>query len=156
MLALYPSTWVFKTVRAGGLMRELPRCKQTLVRTGVFPIRNHYYEPQFDFRAKNRPFSQDRVLPGIDWNVNQQLDLLAKFNFSSELAKIALQGGNELEFYVNNGQFEAGDAEYWYNLIRLNKPNRLFEIGSGNSTLMAINAIRANQTEDSGYKCKHV
>jgi len=140
MLALYPSTWVFKTVRAGGLMRELPRCKQTLVRTGVFPIRNHYYEPQFDFRAKNRPFSQDRVLP----------------DFSSELAKIALQGGNELEFYVNNGQFEAGDAEYWYNLIRLNKPNRLFEIGSGNSTLMAINAIRANQTEDSGYKCKHV
>jgi hypothetical protein len=35
---------------------------------------------------------------------------------------------------------ELGDAEYWYQLIRLIKPNRIFEVGSGNSTLMAIKA----------------
>ena len=63
MLMLYPSAWVFKIVRAGGY-NKLPRCKDTLIRLGVFPIRNHYYEPQFYFRKISRPFSQDRFLPG--------------------------------------------------------------------------------------------
>jgi hypothetical protein len=155
MLMLYPSAWVFKIVRAGGY-NKLPRCKDTLIRTGVFPIRNHYYEPQFDFRKISRPFSQDRFLPGVNWNVDGQIDLLCKFNFSNELAKTRLEKSNELEFYMNNGLFESGDAEYWYNLIRLQKPNNIFEIGSGNSTLMAINAIRKNEMQDPGYKCKHV
>ena len=155
MVLLFPSARVMKCVRAIGL-KNLPRCKETLIRAGVFPIRNHYYEPQFEFRGINPPFCRDRFLPGVDLNVNRQLYLLAKLNFSNELAKIPPWRGNELEFYMNNGSFEAGDAEYWYNLIRLTKPSKILEIGSGNSTLMAVNAIRANQREDSGYQCKHV
>jgi hypothetical protein len=36
------------------------------------------------------------------------------------------------------------------------KPRRIFEVGSGNSTLMAIQAIRRNREETPGYDCKHV
>jgi hypothetical protein len=36
------------------------------------------------------------------------------------------------------------------------KPRRIIEIGSGISTLMAIRAICANQSDDSAYQCKHV
>ena len=33
---------------------------------------------------------------------------------------------------------------------------RIFEVGSGNSTLMAINAIIKNQDQDPNYLCEHV
>ena len=55
-----------------------------------------------------------------------------------------------------NETFESGDAEYWYQLIRSKKPRKIFEIGSGNSTLMAINAISMNKQDDPSYTCKHV
>jgi hypothetical protein len=60
------------------------------------------------------------------------------------------------EFYLNNEAFDSGDAEYWYQLIRLLKPRRIFEIGSGYSTRMAIRAIRKNESEDPEYSCKHI
>jgi predicted O-methyltransferase YrrM len=67
-----------------------------------------------------------------------------------------LQSAKHLEFYYNNGSFEAGDAEYLYSLIRLVKPKRVVEIGSGYSTLMSRNAIRENQAENSAYSCDHI
>ncbi len=123
---------------------------------GVFPIRNHYYEPQFDNRIPKIDFSEDRNLPGINWNVSGQLELLESFAFSKELANIPQEKPESLEFYLNNGAFESGDAEYWYQLIRTIKPKRIFEIGSGNSTLMAIKAIGKNIDDDSSYKCEHI
>lgn len=152
---VYPSAWLLKKLRHAGVHR-LPKCKNALMRIGVFPIRDHYYEPQFDHRNPKQPFSQDRALPGIDWNISGQLAILAGFSFSQELADLPKKKMSTLDFYLNNGAFESGDAEYWYQLIRSIKPRRIFEVGSGNSTLLAIKAIRRNQEQDSAYKCKHV
>jgi len=152
---VYPSAWLLKKLRGVGVYR-LPNCKNALLKIGVFPIRNHYYEPQFDYRKTIRPFSQDRTLPGIDWNTSEQLKMLATFSFSQELAKTPQEKPDTLDFYLNNGAFESGDAEYWYQLIRSIKPKRIFEVGSGNSTLMAIKAIRKNHEQEPNYKCKHV
>jgi hypothetical protein len=58
------------------------KCKYALLRIGVFPIRNHYYEPQFDYRELAQPLSQDRNLPGIDWNIREQIKLLESFSFA--------------------------------------------------------------------------
>ena len=126
------------------------------MRIGVFPIRNHYYEPQFDNRKTKQPFSQDRSLPGIDWNIDEQLELLNKFTLSHELADIPEKKPANLEFYFDNPAFGSGDAEYWYQLIRFIKPARIFEVGSGNSTLMAAKAIQKNTADDPNYRCKHV
>jgi hypothetical protein len=52
--------------------------------------------------------------------------------------------------------FKSGDAEYWYQLIRAKKPKRIFEIGSGNSTLMAVKALNQNLADDQMFKCEHV
>lgn len=41
-------------------------------------------------------------------------------------------------------------------MIRLKKPKHIFEIGSGNSTLLARYAIKKNKEENSKYHCKHV
>jgi hypothetical protein len=99
---------------------------------------------------------KDRILPGIDWNIAGQLKILNGFLFSRELAEIPQKETTSLNFYMDNGSFGPGDAEYWYQFIRLVKPNRIFEVGSGNSTLMAIKAISKNHQCDPSYICKHV
>lgn len=152
---LYPAAWLLRNIRRAGVQR-LPRCRNALIRVGVFPIRNQYYEPQFDFRTPKRAFSEDRRLPGIDWNVSGQLEFLETLRFSDELADVPQNEGEPLKFYLNNGAFESGDAEYWYQLIRAVRPRRIFEIGSRNSTLMAIKAVARNSAEDADYACKHI
>jgi hypothetical protein len=155
MPIVYPAAWLLKNIRRAGVHR-LPHCKNALMNVGVFPIRNHYYEPQFDNRNPKSDFFQDRRLQGINWNVSGQLEMLERFSFSKELADIPQKKSNSLKFHLNNGTFESGDAEYWYQIIRTIKPKRIFEVGSGNSTLMAINAITKNHDEDQSYKCEHI
>jgi predicted O-methyltransferase YrrM len=152
---VYPSAWLLKNVRRAGVS-WLPACRNALMQVGVFVIRDHYYEPQFDHRSPRRAFSQARALPGIDWRVGEQLERLGSLAFAHELAGLPRQKTEALEFHLDNGTFESGDAEYWYQLIRAVKPKRIFEVGSGNSTLMAIRAIRRNREQDPGYACKHV
>jgi hypothetical protein len=146
---------VLKAVRRIGVHR-LPVCRRLLLSIGVFPIRNHYYEPQFDYRNKRQSFRDDRVLPGIDWNLHAQLTLLATFNHTDELVDLPQEKPDKLEFYLQNESFLSGDAEYWYQIIRTFKPARIFEVGSGSSTLMAIRAIQKNRLENPQYECKHV
>jgi hypothetical protein len=154
-LFVYPSAFLLKNVRCVGVHR-LPHCKDALLKIGVFPIRAHYYEPQFDHRQIKQPFSQDRILSGIDWNTKEQLELFAAFSFSHELEDISQEKSDSIDFYLRNDMFGSGDAEYWYQLIRLIKPRRIIEVGSGNSTLMARKAIHRNREQDPNYNCKHV
>jgi predicted phosphatase len=123
---------------------------------GVYPIRDHYYEPLFNFDNLNKPLDQDRYLPGINWNHSNQINFLKNFKYSSELLQIPLQKTEKLEYNFANDTFGPGDSEYLYNLIRYAKPKRIVEIGSGNSTLMATKAIQKNKSEDANYKCEHV
>ena len=155
-LLCYPAGYMLKRIRRNGI-QNFPKCKAALLTVGVFPIRNTYYEPLFDERLLKEDLFTDRSLPGIDWNSKEQLCLLESFSFADELTGIPLTKGEDPHsFYMNNGLFSAGDAEFWYNLIRLKKPARIFEIGSGHSTLMAVRAIRKNTEEDKGYQSKHV
>lgn len=152
---IYPAAYLLKKIRKTGIHR-LPRCKNALLDSGVFPILNHYYEPQFDYRDSGKNFSEERTLNGIEWNIPEQIEMLENFRYSEELLKFPQERPETLAFYFKNDAFGPGDAEYWYQLIRFLKPKRIFEIGSGNSTLMAINAIHRNKSEDPGYRCKHV
>ena len=155
MPAVYLAAHLLKAVRKVGIW-NMPSCKRTLMRVGVYPIRNHYYEPLFDSRLLRHPLDQERDLPGLDWNINGQLNLLKSFRFYGELNGVPERRLDDLTFHMNNGSFGSGDAEYLYNLIRLKAPARIIEIGSGHSTLMAIKAIKKNQEETPGYKCDHI
>lgn len=152
---VYPAAWLLKNIRNAGVKR-LPFCKKAFMNVGVFPIRNHYYEPQFDNRNPRVDFSRDRNLQAIDWNIYRQLEIIESFTFSSELADLPKVKQSSVGFYLNNDAFRSGDAEYWYQIIRTIKPKRIIEVGSGYSTLMAIKAINKNSEMDSSYKCKHI
>lgn len=150
-----PAGLLLKMVRRVGV-HQTPISKKVLMTVGVFPIRAHYYEPQFNVRMSDEDAARDRHLPGIDWNIDGQLESLGQLRYGEELARISDRPGSELEFHFGNGAFESGDAEFWYQVVRWKKPKRIFEIGSGFSTLMGIRAVQKNKEECPGYKCRHV
>jgi hypothetical protein len=144
-----------RLIRRVGVDR-LPITLGILRRFGVFPIRDHYYEPLFNPAHLRKPLSEDRELPAIDWNVAEQLSVMQNFQFNHELKTFAVDGQNNRQFYYNNAMFGSGDAEYLYNVIRFFKPRRLIEIGSGQSTLLAMHAIEENRRNDPASVCEHI
>lgn len=157
--ALIPITataaFTLRLIRQTGFGR-MPLTLRVFRKVGIYPLLDHYYEPLFNPAHLRKPLSEDRELRGIDWNVTEQLDLLKKFHFNDELIRFPLDRQADHEFFYRNGFFESGDAEYLYNMVRLFKPKRIFEIGSGQSTLLAASAVAANRGEDPDYQCQHV
>lgn len=98
----------------------------------------------------------ERRLPAVNLNIDKQLELLSSFHYSEELKLIPLEKTSDLSYYYNNGSFEPGDSEYLYNMIRTFKPRKIIEIGSGNSTLMSLNAINKNKIDDDIYSCEMI
>lgn len=152
---VFLSAFLLLVVRKIGLQR-LKVSKKILMKIGVFPIREHYFEPMFNPKHLRYSLRKDRELSGMDFNIEEQLKILSKFHYNEELLKFPLEKKNDKEFYYHNGSFESGDTEYLYNIIRLKKPRRMIEIGSGNSTLIAIRAIYENKCEDINYICEHI
>jgi len=152
---IYPIGLVLRFLREQGISK-FPHCRRVFMQVGVFPIMDHYYEPLIDSQKLLDPLDRDRALPGINWNVDEQLSILQSFHFNEEFRDVPRLKVNQDDFFIENGMFESGDAEYFYNLIRLKKPSKIFEIGSGFSTLMARKAIKKNQDENLDYQCKHV
>lgn len=148
-LLAYPAGVLLREIRRVGVGR-LPASRRALLRAGVFPIRDHYYEPRFDYTAEDSGAEAERALPGIDWNPAGQLAFLAGLGHADELA------GLDGELDLRNGLFEAGDAEVWYQVVRHLKPRRIYEVGSGHSTRIAQRALRRNREEDPAYTCEHL
>ncbi len=159
-LILAPFTLIFSVIFRyfrKKSVNSFPITKKIFLSVGVYPIYDHYYEPLFNPKHLRYPLNKERFLPGIDFNDKEQLEILSRFNFNDELLSFPLEKtSNNREFCYNYGQFNAGDAEYLYNMIRLFKPKRIIEIGSGNSTLMARNGIVKNSLLDSNYSCEHI
>ena len=154
IIVCYPFYFLF--VRIGG--RRLPKSRNFLKNSGFYPIRNHYYQPLFDHRQLTKPLDLPRDLPGIDFNIEKQIQLLQNLNFSRELIDMKLleEKDNDLDFSLfNNTFFGKGDAEYLYQLIRQFKPKNVYEIGSGFSTKIASKALKRNNLE-TGIMSTHV
>ncbi len=136
---------LLKVVKRHGA-HKFPINRFLFQRTGVYPIHDHYYEPQFrystDFNA--------RKIRNIHIDLNEEAQIRALNNFSHqlELATFPLsKTGSRPAYYLHNGSFEAGDADLYYLMIRNLKPKKIIEIGSGFSTLLSLEAIRKNKAE---------
>lgn len=149
-----PVMWL---VRRVGLQR-LGLCRRVLDKVGVLPIRRHYYDPYVDATLVRTPLGAPRELPGLDLRVSGQLGLLRQMGHAGELSKweASAPAGGARRFHLGNGSFESGDAEFLYQFIRLKKPRRVVEIGSGYSTLVVRDALSANRLEHPGAAASHV
>jgi len=138
--------------------RRLPWVTGLLKKIGVFPIRNHYYEPLFDDRHLTDSLNKPRVLPGIDFDVQSQLRLLSLLRYAEEFVTfIEEQEPDDFGaiFGPENKSFKSGDAEFLFQMIRYFKPAKVIEIGSGTSTRIARRALSANAREG-GSACRHI
>lgn len=147
---------LLRPIRQLGFQR-MPVSRHVLRKIGVLPVRDHYYEPLINPRHLRYPLDQIRPLPGVDLDEAGQLDFLEKLCFGLEWKKIVETATNQIgEFLPDNPAFGPGDADVWYGVIRLRKPQLIVEIGSGSSTLVARHAVKQNMADDPRYSCRHV
>jgi len=149
------SSLCLKIVRRAGI-KDMQLSKEIFFKIGIYPLVDHYYEPQFNFSTLKKNLNEPRQLSGINWNDAEQLFLLKEFTFSYELKQLKTTFTSPIEYYFGNNSFESGDAEIWYNLIRYIKPRKIIEIGSGHSTNLARLALKYNTSEDPNHACLHI
>lgn len=134
---------------------NMPRFQAASDRVGIQVRSTHYYEPTY--RSDDLPgeFGAERDLPGIDFAPERQLEFLGRCRFGAELSALPWEHRQGVEFGFNNGAFGPGDAEMLYNMIRVLRPRRILEIGSGRSTQIARLAVEANVRDEPDYRCEH-
>ena len=153
-LTLVAALWL-KLVRSAGVHR-MKLARALLRGVGVFPVRDHYYEPLFQPRHLTRSLREVRSLPALDLDIPGQLALVERLRYGDEAAAFPRNRTKTLEYAYDNESFGPGDAEILYAMIRHFRPRRVVEIGSGHSTRIAASAIRRNLEQDPARSCDHV
>ncbi len=126
-------------------------------KVGFHITRNNFYSPLPDTR--NLPatlWSKTSDLLGVNLNEERQLGRLDIFEsqFRKEYKEFPREATPiPFQYHVNNHAFESVDGELLYCMIRHFKPRRFLEIGSGNSTFLAAQAILKNVSEDPTNSC---
>ena len=135
---------------------SLPKSRELLKKVGVYPILDHYYQPLFNDARLKKSLRQPRHLPGINFNHNEQLALMKKLIHHKEIRDLKLTKLPESIYDFDiRGAFKFGDAEFLYQIIRLLKPKKFVEIGSGSSTKIAYQALKKNK-EETNIKSEHI
>jgi hypothetical protein len=100
-----------------------------------------------DLREVGQPIVMDH---GLRLNADGQRRYLSDVfpKYRTEYAAIPvsrpLNWAASPRFYLGNDAFENVDALSYWGMIRFHQPNRIVEIGSGFSTLLAAEAVRQN------------
>lgn len=134
-----------KLLRKYGI-ENFPLHNKLFAKLGVYPLIDHYYDPRFVY-DKNFDATVERNLH-INFRVEEQLAFLHNLQFSEELNQLKVSGNLSVkQFYYDNPAFSYGDADLYYLMIRNAKPSQIIEIGSGFSTLVAVEAIQKNKAD---------
>jgi predicted O-methyltransferase YrrM len=93
---------------------------------------------------------------GLNMREPDQLELVKQFaNYRAEYDALPIERTDQpYQFYHNNGLYGWVDAIFLYCILRVFNPRRVYEIGSGYSTLLAAQALAVNASEapQSGYR----
>jgi methyltransferase family protein len=88
-------------------------------------------------------------LRGIQWDLDAQLRFAETrlAPYIHELDVPIHDPGEPGRFFIDNRLYEAVDAHFAYAMVRLLRPRRIVELGSGYSTLLLASAVQANAAE---------
>jgi predicted O-methyltransferase YrrM len=110
----------------------------------------HYYSPLPDIKSlkKNLPrWYKEDTSPGVDWNLQEQLELLEKLTpYSVEVS--SLPSFSEVTHDGYGPGYGEIEALLLYMMLRHVKPSRVVEVGSGVSTFYTLTALEANREKD--------
>jgi hypothetical protein len=117
-------------------------------RLGFHITPNHYYEPIPDNRRiRETVWSEESNLPGLELNPQKIIELLNDFSlYKNEYDNP--KNKKTLRYGPNNRNYGPVDIEAYYCMIRHAKPDKIIEIGSGESTFIASFALEKNKTAD--------
>ena len=122
---------------------------RALQRLGINITPNHFYWPVPDMEELGkREWPIYPPPPGCNFRLRNQLELAQHFahTYVPELGWNSNPTSDS--YHYSNGYFESCDAEVAYCMVREWKPRRIIEIGSGFSTRVMAQALRANRELD--------
>lgn len=110
----------------------------------------HFYVPIPDTSTlPDAHWETPSRMVGIDDNIEAQCALLAGFarsGYLGEYEQLVKDAANDTLFTFD--QFGGMDGAILYSMVRNYKPGRVVEIGSGQSTLIALKALERNGAEN--------
>jgi len=143
---------------AGAIRLAVKKTFPVWERLGIHVTPNHFYEPIPDTRSlSDNLWTNPSALVGLQMNEEGQRRLLETFSSSyrSEYEDFPKDRTPiPYRYYVNNRAFESVDGKTLYCMIRHFRPERIIEIGSGNSTYLSAQAILKNAEDKNGYECE--
>ncbi len=116
------------------LIKKLP--KAFLIRNIIRNLTGHYYSPLpslKDIQKRKKNIFIKKVPMGIDMNYEGQLEKLRLFSKMHEEIPF-YHTHKRIRFNIDNESFSYDDAPILHYMMRLLKPARVIEIGSGNSS----------------------
>jgi predicted O-methyltransferase YrrM len=129
-----------------------PRYLPLWERRGFHFLASHYSSPVPELAAlDDAVFARRSAMVGLRLDDASQLALLESFaaSYRGEYEAFPRERLEDpTRFSLANSAFGPADAEVLYCMIRRFKPQRIIEIGSGNSTRLMVQAIRENQQRD--------
>lgn len=144
-------------VRIFKQVAETGRGADLCLEQGYLPMLVHYYSPVPDISdlKQRRVWSKRSDLPGVDFRAEQQVNFLLELGekYGAECAWSSTPNSAPYEFYTENNSFSFGCAAALHTMLRHYKPSKVFEIGSGFSSLVFSGALTRNAAE--GYSCEY-
>jgi methyltransferase family protein len=102
----------------------------------------HYYSPipsvEEVKRDEERIFSNPKMLPGVDLNVEGQIALLDRLERFYEPFPFKNQKTAGLRFSLANRVFGGVDAVFLFAMLRHVRPSKVVEVGSGHSSCLML------------------
>ena len=124
----------------------------------ILPV--HHYTPLPDTQNfQPDQWTRERQLRAVDLQFDASLQWFKSLMppYRAECEALRKEGNPPQGVYtLDNEAFGRGDADVLYSIIRDKKPGKIIEIGSGYSTLLMCQALRANAQESPSYRCEFV
>jgi hypothetical protein len=93
-------------------------------------------------------WSSHSEMVGIEWDLDRQLANVAELEpFLAEFHPPRGPTGRRHEFFIENGLYQAIDADLLHAMVRRHKPRLVIELGAGFSTLVSAGAVEANRAD---------
>lgn len=125
----------------------IPHFEEAIVQArGAKPVKlfvpsGHYYSPVVDPEVIQQLFSNHKTdlrIGGVELNVESHLDLWGAMLPFLRAVPFPDQQAEGYRYFSENNWYGLGDAAIYFALIRLLKPKRIVEVGSGFSSAVAL------------------